>query len=196
MFLTIFQVTILRVKAIISYDGSRYFGSQKLLCNQQITHPTVQQEIESFLSAHKIPKDTLFSGRTDRDVHATGQVISFDVPQYWKNLDKLKQAMNKRFVHIQIKSLFPTDDDFHPRFQAKKRSYRYIISTKKVSPFQASYFTFFENFDLQKAKQSIQSFVGEHDFEYFRKSGSDEKTTTRVIYSARVYQHKEFMILK
>ncbi|NPA66440.1 MAG: tRNA pseudouridine synthase A, partial [Epsilonproteobacteria bacterium] len=76
-----------------------------------------------------------------------------------------------------------------------KRTYRYIISTKESNPFESRYVTFLPSCDLIKIKQNISLFEGEHNFEYFEKTGSDTKTTIRTIYKAFAYTHKSYIIL-
>ena len=186
----------MRVKATLAYDGSRYYGSQKLLHSKKESYPTIQLEIEKCLHAYNISSPTIFSGRTDKNVHATRQVISFDLPPFWKDLEKLKKAINRQLSSIKIRYMEFVNNDFHPRYQAKRRTYRYIISTKANNPFQTNYITFLDSFNVERAKKTIKYFEGEHDFEYFRKSGSDETSTIRKIFKTEIYQHKEYIILK
>ena len=77
------------IKIVISYDGTRFYGSQK-----QPDSITVQGELEKALSLLNIKTKTNFSGRTDKGVHATFQVVSCTVPVFWHNLDKLKHNLN------------------------------------------------------------------------------------------------------
>ena len=72
----------MRVKAVISYDGSAYQGFQK----QTSTKLTITGAIEEALASLQINASIVGSGRTDAGVHATGQVIHFDLPEFWRDM--------------------------------------------------------------------------------------------------------------
>ena len=72
----------MRVKSVISYDGSQYQGFQK----QKTTKMTISSTIEEALYSLQIHSPIVGSGRTDSGVHATGQVIHFDIPEFWIEL--------------------------------------------------------------------------------------------------------------
>ncbi|HIP29093.1 MAG TPA: tRNA pseudouridine(38-40) synthase TruA, partial [Sulfurovum sp.] len=84
----------LRVKAVIAYDGSVYHGFQK----QKSTSNTVTHDIEKALSSLHIQSDIVGSGRTDAGVHASGQVVHFDIPHYWNDLEKLTLNLNRKLT--------------------------------------------------------------------------------------------------
>ncbi len=180
------------IKIILSYDGSRYNGSQK-----QPNKNTVQDELENALNRLKINSKLAFSGRTDKDVHASGQVISLEIPDFWNNLTKLKDALSKQLSNsINIKSIIKVQDDFHARFSAKKRIYRYILSTKPTTAFNDRYLSYRSHINEAKIKEAMKYFTGIHDFEYFSKNGSDPKSTVREIYDIKFYKYKDFYIFK
>jgi len=180
---------MLKVKAVISYDGSKFFGSQI-----QKNLPTVHLGIKNALLALNIDTDIEFSGRTDKGVHALNQVVSFFIPQFWQNLDKLKEHINSKLDYIYFKQITFCHDSFSPRFDAKKRLYRYIISTKEKNPFLKDYVSFVKNIDQQKIIKAIKLFEGTHDFILFRKTKSDEKSTIRTIFKTKFYPFKDFYI--
>jgi tRNA pseudouridine38-40 synthase len=182
----------MHIKIILSYDGSRYNGSQK-----QPSKNTVQDELENALNRLKINSKLAFSGRTDKDVHASGQVISCEVPNFWTNLEKLKKALIKQISNsIKIKTIVKANDDFHARFSAKKRVYRYIISTKPTTAFNDKYLYYHKDINLDKIQEACNHFIGIHDFEYFSKNGSEPKSTVREIYDIKFYKYKDFYIFK
>src|SRR5690554_2032718 len=125
----------IRVKCIVSYDGSKFFGYQK-----QINKRTVQGEIEKALEIiHKYPITTYSSGRTDAFVHALGQVFHFDT-----NLDikiyNWKRAINSLLPSdIYIRDVEIVDENFHARFSAKRKEYRYYISLGEYNPIRSQY---------------------------------------------------------
>ncbi|MCV6608483.1 MAG: tRNA pseudouridine(38-40) synthase TruA [Campylobacterales bacterium] len=185
----------MKVKATIAYDGSKFFGFQRQVENGENREVTVESKIEEVLQSLEINEKILGSGRTDRGVHAIGQVISFDVPEFWKDLEKLKKQLNlKLSPTITIKSLIEIGDIFHPRYNAKTRSYRYIVANTDPNPFLADYVMFKKNVNLPRANEAMKCFIGKHDFEYFRKTGSDENSTTREIYKAFAYKHRDLTI--
>ncbi len=170
----------MRIKAIISYDGSHYLGFQK----QTSTKQTVSYALEKALRDLQIHSAIVGSGRTDAGVHASGQVIHFDLPPYWDDLEKLKLNLNRKLDDIYIKHISQVADDFHARFWAKKRVYRYVFKTSKPSVFEQKYISYYQPFDEKLLSQALQCFVGEHDFGYFCKTGSLTHTTVRNIYTA------------
>ena len=117
-----------RVKAVIEYEGTRYFGWQL-----QKGQPTIQGEIEKALQVifKKLIRVT-GAGRTDTGVHARGQVAHFDIPDY--ALDKLQRSLNGILARdIVIKEIAVVPDDFHARFDAIERRYRYFIALKPTA---------------------------------------------------------------
>jgi len=171
----------MRVKAVITYDGSHYFGFQK----QTSTNKTIMYAIEKTLASLQINSKIVGSGRTDAGVHASGQVIHFDLPEYWSDLQKLKLHLNRKMNYIQFKHITQVPSDFHARFSAKKRLYRYVFKTTKPSVFEKTYISHYDSFDVQILQKALHLFEGKHDFEYFRKTGSQTYTTIREIYSTK-----------
>ncbi|MDD5406873.1 MAG: tRNA pseudouridine(38-40) synthase TruA [Sulfurovaceae bacterium] len=167
----------MRIKAVIAYDGSAFHGFQK----QSHTKQTVATAIESALKNLKIESKIVASGRTDRGVHATGQIIHFDIPPFWNDVEKLKNELNRKLQAIKIKHIVIANDMFHARFDVKKRLYRYYFTTKKPSIFMRNYLAHYDSFDKQKLTHALSMFKGEHDFNAFCKTGSTPTTTIRTI---------------
>lgn len=182
----------MRCALTIAYDGTHFLGSQI----QESSPNTVLGRLGSVLSAVHIDSKAIASGRTDRGVHATGQVCHIDLPEFWNDLKKLKRVLNSMLPSsILVKEIKYVNNDFHARYTAKKRVYRYIIKNGQSNPFEANFVTFLDSVDLQMIKKNISLFQGEYDFKLFMKSGSDVKSTKRVIYKAFAYEHKGFIIL-
>jgi len=182
----------MRVALTLEYNGTHFLGSQI----QTQTSNTIFGNVEKVLSQLGISSKIIASGRTDKGVHATGQVCHMDLPPFWDDLSKLKRVSNKMLPHaIKIKKIWHVNDDFHARYDAKKRVYRYIIKKGASNPFEDDFVTFLEQFDFKKIQQNIKLFIGEHNFKYFMKTGSDIKTTTRVIYKAFAYKHNGYIVL-
>jgi len=181
----------MRVKAVIAYDGSHFFGFQK----QTHTPYTVATQIEKSLQNIGIDSPIIASGRTDTGVHATGQVIHFDLPKHWRDTTKLAFELNRKLEHIHIKHITATDATFHARFSAKKRLYRYIFKTKSPSVFEKNYIASYPSFDLPTLKSALQCFEGTHDFATFHKKGSQTNTTVRTLYRAYYKPYHDYHIL-
>ena len=111
-----------RIKLTIEYDGTAYCGWQF-----QKKQVSIQEEIERALSIiFKMDIRIVGAGRTDTGVHARNQVAHLDIPEY--DPGKLKQSLNGILKpDIRIKNAQLCTTDFHARFDAKKRYYRYQI---------------------------------------------------------------------
>jgi len=182
----------MRCALTISYNGRNFLGSQ----TQKSSSNTILGNLEHVLREINIDSKLIASGRTDRGVHATGQVCHLDLPEFWSDLKKLKRVLNEMLPKsIHIKNIKKVDDDFHARYSAKKRLYRYVIKEGESNPFEDDFITFLDSADYLSIEKSIKLFKGEFDFKYFMKSGSDVKSTTRVIYRAFAYRHNDSIIL-
>jgi len=175
-----------RVKAVIAYDGSAYFGFQK----QKTTNQTITYEIEKALTSLQISSLIVGSGRTDAGVHASAQIIHFDIPEYWYDLQKLKLNLNRKLNNIQFKHITYVSKAFHARFSAKRRLYRYVFKTTKPSVFEDKYISYYPEFNTDQLEESLKYFIGEHDFDFFRKTGTDTHTSIREIYKT-IYTKRE-----
>jgi len=182
----------MRVKAVIAYDGSAYQGFQK----QKTTENTVTTAIEKALKSLQIHSGITGSGRTDTGVHATGQVIHFDLPVFWSDLAKLEFILNRRLNKIQFKSICRAEDDFHARFSAKKRLYRYLFKTTKPSVFEEDYLSYYSpSFNSEILQSALEFFEGKHDFRCFYKTGSSVHTTVRTVYKSRYYTYGDYHVI-
>jgi len=181
----------MKIKLTLCYDGTNFYGSQI-----QTTFPTIHSTLLDALSLLNIKTSLDFSGRTDKGVHAFKQVVSCNIPSYWENLNKLQESLNKLLVHsIQVRNIQKVREEFHARFSAKKREYRYLITDKKLSVFNTNYLTYYENININKINEALKLFIGVHDFEYFSKKGSDPLSTVREIYAIKLYKYKEIYVL-
>lgn len=177
-----------RVKAVITYDGSVYYGFQK----QKSTTKTITYDIEQALASLQIQSSIVGSGRTDAGVHATGQVIHFDIPLYWDDLKKLTLNLNRKLKTVQFKYISKVDANFHARFSAKKRLYRYVFKTKQPSIFEQKYISYYPIFHAPILLSALSIFKGEHDFNMFRKTGTHTHTSVRNIYKAHYLQRGNY----
>jgi len=178
----------MRVKGLIAYDGSHYFGFQK----QKSTNKTITYHLEKALKSLQIDTPITGSGRTDAGVHASGQIIHLDLPNYWKDLHKLKVNLNRKLEDIKFKHISHVSSDFHARFSAKKRVYRYVFKTSNLSVFEKRYVSQYSTFDSHLLQKALQCFEGEHDFDYFRKTGTDTHSSIRKIYTTRYVKRQSY----
>lgn len=155
----------MRYQAIIEYDGTAYCGFQK-----QLTGPSIQQELEHAIRLISGEETTVIgAGRTDSGVHATGQVVAFDLE--WPHGPKtLWRALNANLpADIAAVRLSETKEDFHPRFDAIKRTYNYYIYNEPVrSPlYRRTSWHVSQQLDIGRMNLAASAIVGEHDFATF-----------------------------
>ena len=167
----------MRYKMTISYDGAYFNGYQR-----QLELPTVQGKIEEALKIVFKEDITIKSaGRTDTGVHAINQIAHFD-----SNIDiplkGLIKVLNKSlFPHIYIKNIELVDNNFHARLSAKKKEYRYYISTNEFNPLKSKYIYYYDKqIDINKIKEAMTNFIGTKDFKSLSK-GHDKEETIRTI---------------
>ncbi len=181
---------MVRYKCILSYDGYNYMGFQI-----QNDLPTIELEINKAMYK-MLNKDIKIypSGRTDRYVHARAQVIHFDLDNYIEP-SALKRGINTFLPSdIYIKSVEEVDLDFHARFSAKSKEYRYYINPLEYNPFYARYSSYIYNLDVEKMKDAIKLFVGKHDFKGFASAQIDErKDTIKTIFKAELVEKDGFL---
>jgi len=180
----------MNLKFTLAYDGSLFQGSQK-----QPNGMTIEDKLLKAFRKINIETNIVLSGRTDKEVHATGQVFNCVVPDFWQNFYKLKDILNKNLPSsIKILRIQKVKDDFHSRFHAKKRVYRYLITTKPTTPFNDKFITYIKNVDEKLLQKAIKEFIGVYDFKYFHKTGSDKELTKREIFDAKFYKYKDIYV--
>ena len=173
----------IRFRLDIHYDGTRFFGWQI-----QKTERTVQGEIEAALQRLTGARRTLTgSGRTDRGVHATGQVAAVVVPSRWSTAE-LKKALNAVLPSdIWIPAVTRVPEAFHPRFDARARTYTYRIGTSPEanSPFERPWcWPIAESLDTALMERGATFIPGRHSFRAFAKSGQPERGEICTVASA------------
>ncbi len=168
-------------KLLIQYDGTDYAGWQ---CQENAI--TIQQKIvEAIRTLTNEDANLIGSGRTDAGVHALSQVANFETEQEL-DLFKFKYSLNSILPRdISVIDIQKANDEFHSRFDAKKRTYLYLI-TKNKSPFYDKYAYFYHGvLNCDKLNSISQAFLGEHDFTSFCKKNSETENKICEIYSVR-----------
>lgn len=175
------------IKLKIEYDGTAYVGWQT-----QPNGPSIQQAVETALSEiNSVPVSVVSSGRTDAGVHARGMVAHFQTEDNLP-LSAFREGVNSRLPRdIAIVAAEEAAPDFHARYSALAKKYRYSIYQGEIrSPLASRYSWHLKRrLDLDSMSQAADGLVGLHDFAAFRSSGCDSKTTVREIYALTVKKH-------
>ncbi len=178
------SVRVNRLKLILQYDGSAFFGWQI-----QREERTVQGELEAALTrltGARRPVEG--SGRTDRGVHATGQVAAVSLPETW-GPPKLEKALNAVLPNdIWIQSVESATPDFSPRYDAVARTYVYRlgVSERSRSPFQRPWcWALAADIDSTLLRRAADLLPGEHSFKAFAKAGQPERGELCTVHEAR-----------
>jgi len=137
----------------------------------------------------------LAAGRTDAGVHATGQVIAFDVTSQHDAID-LHRALNARLAaDIVVRRLELAPVDFHPRYEARRRIYRYTILNQPWRDPLLRRVTYHlrEPLDVAAMDQAAKTLVGLHDFAAFGRPMRDGGQTVRRVFTARCWRENSFV---
>ena len=174
----------MRIKAVIAYDGTDYHGFQRQSPDRE---PSIQGTLEGALSKIGQTGAVLGAGRTDAGVHASGQVISFDVN--WRHgVAELQRALNATLpADIAVLELEQAADTFHPRYDAVSRTYRYSLSNTRVrNPLVMRYALYVpQELDVEAMRRALAHTLGTHDFAAFGQPTVGE-STTRSVFRAEV----------
>ncbi|MEA1916788.1 MAG: tRNA pseudouridine(38-40) synthase TruA [Campylobacterota bacterium] len=183
----------MRLKITISYNGRAFKGSQ-IQSSQNVD--TVNGTVQKCLKLINIDAKVDASGRTDSGVHASAQVIHVDVPPHFSDTTKFKTLLNKMLPNtIKVKRVERVSSEFHSRFSAKSRVYRYFIKVGESNPFEDDFVTFVDALHVERINDAIRLFIGTHNFKFFKKNGSSTATDIRTITKAYMYKHKDYYII-
>lgn len=182
------------IKITIQYNGKNYCGWQK-----QNNSPGIQGTIEkAIFDITREEVKITGSGRTDAGVHALGQVANFKTNSQIP-VDRIPNALNAKLPKdISIVKAEEVDEDFHSRYSAKKKTYRYqIYNSLYRSPIYAdiSYPVKYD-LDIDKMKKEAKSLIGTYDFKGFMSSGSSVIDTVRTIYNIEVSKSEDLIIIE
>lgn len=174
------------LKLIIRYDGQAYFGWQKTKMG-----PSVEETLEHCLSTLlKEPISLTAASRTDRGVHAKGQVVSCSVEKP-VNLNSLKKSLNGMLPYdIVVNHLSIEVDSFHATGDAQSKLYSYLVCGSAVQTPQNRYTSwhFHRELDLKLMRAAAADFIGTHDFRAFCNAKKNEpyESTIRTINSITI----------
>lgn len=167
------------LKLTLAYDGTRFVGWQK-----QASGESIQGLLEDAMSRLEgAPVTAHGAGRTDAGVHAEGQVASARVT-FAQDAATVVRALNAILPSdVRVIAVEDVAADFHARFSAREKSYRYQVANGAVmSPFVRAYAWHVpEPLDLAAMRDAAAALVGTHDFAAFQSAGSDVATTERTL---------------
>ncbi|WP_297896309.1 tRNA pseudouridine(38-40) synthase TruA [uncultured Campylobacter sp.] len=179
-----------KLKLVYSYDGSKFSGSQS-----QPHGRGVEDVLRAALGRVGIFAPLISSSRTDKGVHALRQVSCVECTVHWE-LPRLKELINRHCApYIFVQHISQVPRDFHPRYDAVARCYRYVLNHGRPSPFLSDFCVFYPRVDLAALNAALANFIGEHDFSEFMKSGSDIKSPVRELYVARAYSFRNLTLI-
>lgn len=183
----------MRVALGIEYDGAEYKGWQR-----QNEVKSVQQTLENALSnVANIPISIHCAGRTDAGVHATGQVVHFESENSRPERAWTLGVNANLPDSVSVKWAKSVPDDFHARFSATARRYRYIIYNHTLRPaiLMAGLTHVYRELDAERMHIAAQALIGEHDFSAFRASLCQSKSPNRDVSHVRVFRQGRFVII-
>lgn len=180
-----------------SYNGSNYCGFQL-----QPNLPTIQEKLEQALEKINNNKKVKIhaSGRTDKGVHALGQMAHFDL-EIKITEAKLKRALNSNLPEdIHVIEVKKVTDSFHARYMVKSKKYLYILNLGEYNPIEKDcVYQYNYTLDLTAMKKAIKYLKGTHDFRAFVTENVEKencvRTITKVSLKKDKIDHKKIRIL-
>jgi tRNA pseudouridine38-40 synthase len=185
-------VTANRISLGLEYCGTAFHGWQS-----QASGGTVQDALEFALGAIAgQPVGVVCAGRTDAGVHATHQVVHFDAPVE-RPLSAWVRGVNSHLPEgVAVRWAQPVADDFHARFSARGRRYRYLLVNRpqRVGLWHGRVGWYHGPLDLAAMQDGCGRLLGEHDFSAFRAAGCQAKTPIKSLWRADVRQCGSLLI--
>lgn len=184
-----------RIALGIEYNGNAYRGWQ----TQEPGIKTVQETLERALAkVANHPVLVVCAGRTDAGVHSTGQVVHFD-SEAQRDMRAWQYGGNSNLPKdISIRWAAPVSDDFHARFRARSRTYRYVIYNHAIRPaLLADQLTWhYQPLDVPLMQQAAKLLLGEHDFSSFRGVYCQAKSPVKTLYRLDVFQQGRLIVIE
>jgi len=175
-----------RYAAVVEYNGARFHGWQR---QKHHDEPTVQAALEAALSkVANHPVEVGCAGRTDAGVHATRQVIHFDSHAIRTNYSWLMGVNTNLPSGVALQWVDAIDDEFHARYKAKARRYRYLIYNNQARPaLMHDQLTWWKYpLDADRMHEAAQALLGEHDFTSFRAKDCQAKSPIKTMHAITV----------
>lgn len=184
-----------RIALSIRYDGARYHGWQA----QSNNLSTVQLHVEKALSSvanHGV--HLVCAGRTDAGVHASAQIVHFDTDAERSDYSWVFGANSNLPNDITVLWAAEVPHDFHARFSALSRRYRYVIYNYPMRPgiLRHAVGWYRKPLDIAAMKIAANSLLGEHDFSSFRGAGCQSKSSARCIQEFTVMRRSNMVVIE
>ena len=180
-----------RYQIIIEYEGTNFVGWQS-----QINGKSIQREIEKNLSKILKEKIRIYgSGRTDAGVHAENQSAHFDIKNNilnkYKFISSVNYFLNKK--NISIKKIIKKKSEFHARFSAKEREYKYIILNRISPPVidKNKVWHIRSKLDINLLKKAAKKLTGTYNFNAFRSSNCQASSPVRTLKKIKIIKKNE-----
>ncbi len=183
----------MRIALGVEYDGSDFSGWES-----QPQRRTVQAALEAALSSvADTPVRTVCAGRTDAGVHALAQVVHFDSRAERASHEWVLGANSNLPGDVSVRWARPVADDFHARYSALRRHYRYVIDNRRERPALLRSRAAWERapLDASSMQAAGSHLVGEHDFSSFRAAGCQAKSAVRTVATLEVRRHGPLVII-
>lgn len=177
----------------IEYDGSRYYGWQR-----QSDVASVQGCLEKALSKVAAEPVSVFcAGRTDAGVHATGQVVHFHTAAVRKDAAWTMGVNTHLPPDIAVRWVKTVPENFHARFSATARRYRYVIFNHRFRPaiLSKGVTHFHYPLDEKRMHEAAQSLLGENDFSSFRAAQCQSRSPWRNVMHVNVTRQGQYVIV-
>jgi tRNA pseudouridine38-40 synthase len=184
-----------RVALGIEYAGHVFHGFQ----SQPHDEKTVQSALENALSlVANEPIKLVCAGRTDAGVHATNQIVHFDTLAKRKDTAWLRGANAKLPDGVAIRWAQDVSCDFHSRFSAKHRTYRYVIYNSRTHSALLKNFVTWDrrSLDIDAMAEASQALIGRHDFNAFRASQCQANNAIRDMHYIKVHRQNDFIVIE
>ncbi len=169
----------MKIALLVEYDGTSYHGFQRQAPERE---PTVQGALEAAVARISQQRVAVIgAGRTDSGVHASGQVVHFRVESRLKPGDWLRALNAVLPADVAVRRVAQVADDFHARYSALSRSYRYtVLNDRWPSPLRERYmYRVSEPLDVAALDEACAPLIGEHDFRAFGRSPRDSQSGGR-----------------
>ncbi|URX62364.1 tRNA pseudouridine(38-40) synthase TruA [Luteibacter anthropi] len=176
----------MRIALGVEYDGTDFLGWQRLSHGK-----TVQGALEDALArVADMPVEVTAAGRTDAGVHGRCQVVHFDTDVARDMRGWVLGACSNLPRSVAVTWAQPVADDFHARFSARARQYRYRLLPRYVRPALDARFVAWERkpLDASRMHEAAQALIGEHDFSAFRAVSCQAAHARRNVRSIRVFR--------
>lgn len=182
----------MRIALGVEYDGTAFAGWQS-----QPDGNTVQDALERALGAVAgATIRTVCAGRTDAGVHAAAQVVHFDTDVFRPTTAWVRGVNRHLSPAVAVRWAQPMPEEFHARFSAQARSYRYLLLNRPVRPaiLHGRAGWYHSPLDVDAMAAAAAHLVGEHDFSSFRAASCQAKSAIKIVHKAAIVRYRDLIV--